>query len=81
MNPTRFRIAALAMAIALGLITYFIHGTLNNFLDTDKEVCTFGEPNDGLFEPTLAWLEHLRLVYQNTMSLYSQLFYSFKDEP
>ena len=25
-----------ALAILLGLITYFIHGTLNNFLDTDK---------------------------------------------
>ena len=26
----------LVLAILLGLITYFIHGTLNNFLDTDK---------------------------------------------
>jgi O-antigen ligase len=26
----------LTMGILLGLITYFIHGTLNNFLDTDK---------------------------------------------
>ncbi|MFI5164336.1 MAG: O-antigen ligase family protein [Bacteroidia bacterium] len=30
-----------AMAIALGLITYFIHGTLNNFLDTDKASAPF----------------------------------------
>jgi len=30
-----------AMAIALGLITYFIHGTLNNFLDTDKAAAPF----------------------------------------
>jgi O-antigen ligase len=27
---------ALLLAIILGLITYFIHGFLNNFLDTDK---------------------------------------------
>ena len=25
-----------ALAILIGLLTYFIHGTLNNFLDTDK---------------------------------------------
>ena len=30
-----------AMAIALGLITYFIHGCLNNFLDTDKAAAPF----------------------------------------
>lgn len=30
-----------AMAIALGLVTYFIHGTLNNFLDTDKASAPF----------------------------------------
>lgn len=30
-----------AMAVALGLITYFIHGTLNNFLDTDKASAPF----------------------------------------
>lgn len=30
-----------AMAIVLGLITYFIHGTLNNFLDTDKAAAPF----------------------------------------
>ncbi len=30
-----------AMAIALGLITYFVHGTLNNFLDTDKAAAPF----------------------------------------
>lgn len=30
-----------AMAIALGLVTYYIHGTLNNFLDTDKASAPF----------------------------------------
>ena len=30
-----------AIAIVLGLITYFIHGTLNNFLDTDKASAPF----------------------------------------
>lgn len=30
-----------AMVLALGLITYFIHGTLNNFLDTDKASAPF----------------------------------------
>ena len=30
-----------ALVIALGLITYFIHGTLNNFLDTDKAAAPF----------------------------------------
>ncbi len=26
----------IALGISLGLITYFVHGFLNNFLDTDK---------------------------------------------
>jgi hypothetical protein len=26
----------LAISAALGLVTYFTHGVLNNFLDTDK---------------------------------------------
>jgi O-antigen ligase len=30
------RIKTLVMSALLGLITYFIHGTMNNFLDTDK---------------------------------------------
>ena len=30
------RMKTLVMSSLLGLITYFIHGTLNNFLDTDK---------------------------------------------
>jgi len=30
-----------AMALILGLITYFIHGALNNFLDTDKASAPF----------------------------------------
>ena len=31
----------LALAILIGLLTYFIHGTLNNFLDTDKLAVPF----------------------------------------
>jgi O-antigen ligase len=31
---------ALVLALLLGLITYFIHGALNNFLDTDKASAT-----------------------------------------
>ena len=30
-----------AMTLMLGLITYFVHGTLNNFLDTDKASVPF----------------------------------------
>jgi O-antigen ligase len=30
------RLKTLLMSSLLGLITYYIHGTLNNFLDTDK---------------------------------------------
>ncbi len=30
------RLKTMVMAALLGLITYYIHGTLNNFLDTDK---------------------------------------------
>ena len=26
----------MSLAILLGLLTYFIHGIMNNFLDTDK---------------------------------------------
>ena len=32
---------AFLLSITLGLITYFIHGTLNNFLDTDKASVLF----------------------------------------
>jgi len=32
---------ALALALLLGLITYFVHGVLNNFLDTDKASVPF----------------------------------------
>ena len=32
---------AFAIAITLGLVTYFVHGTLNNFLDTDKACAPF----------------------------------------
>ena len=35
------RTRAFAIVIILGLITYFIHGTLNDFLDTDKASAPF----------------------------------------
>lgn len=35
------RIRVFATVIILGLVTYFIHGTLNNFLDTDKASAPF----------------------------------------
>jgi len=35
-NAKTPEIRMLSLAILLGLITYFLHGTLNNFLDTDK---------------------------------------------
>ena len=31
----------LAMGLFLGLITYFVHGVLNNYLDTDKASAPF----------------------------------------
>jgi O-antigen ligase len=34
-------IKMLSLSILLGLITYFFHGTLNNFLDTDKASVPF----------------------------------------
>ncbi|MBN2518998.1 MAG: DUF475 domain-containing protein, partial [Bacteroidales bacterium] len=34
-------VRALSLALLLGLVTYFIHGTLNNFLDTDKASAPF----------------------------------------
>jgi hypothetical protein len=34
-------IKMLSLSVLLGLITYFIHGTLNNFLDTDKASVPF----------------------------------------
>ena len=39
-SPTK-KTRVFAIAIALGLITYFVHGTLNNFLDTDKACAPF----------------------------------------
>ena len=39
----RDRWAALwALSIYLGILTYFIHGVLNNYLDTDKASAPFG---------------------------------------
>ena len=32
---------ALAMGLFLGLVTYFVHGVLNNYLDTDKASAPF----------------------------------------
>jgi hypothetical protein len=31
----------LAMGVFLGLMTYFVHGVLNNYLDTDKASALF----------------------------------------
>jgi hypothetical protein len=35
-RATDKRIKTILMSAILGLITYYIHGVLNNFLDTDK---------------------------------------------
>jgi O-antigen ligase len=35
-NATTPENRLLSMTVLLGLITYFLHGTMNNFLDTDK---------------------------------------------
>ncbi len=35
------RLRILALGITLGLVTYYIHGVLNNFLDTDKASALF----------------------------------------
>ena len=40
-HTTDKRVKYFAIALALGLITYFVHGTLNNFLDTDKASAPF----------------------------------------
>ena len=42
---------ALAMGIFLGLMTYFIHGVLNNYLDTDKASALFW----GFFALLVVW--------------------------
>jgi hypothetical protein len=34
-------IKMISLSILLGLITYFFHGTMNNFLDTDKASVPF----------------------------------------
>ena len=39
MQPGEMR--AVLLSVLLGLVTYFIHGTLNNFLDTDKAAIPF----------------------------------------
>lgn len=40
-NSITPEIKLLSLTILLGLITYFLHGTLNNFLDTDKASVPF----------------------------------------
>jgi hypothetical protein len=35
-NTGNREVKFLSLSIFLGLITYFVHGTLNNFLDSDK---------------------------------------------
>ncbi len=35
------RLKHITMGLILGLITYLVHGTLNNFLDTDKASALF----------------------------------------
>lgn len=35
-TSTDEKVKTLTLGILLGLVTYFVHGTLNNFLDTDK---------------------------------------------
>ena len=34
-------VALWALSLYLGLLTYFIHGVLNNYLDTDKASAPF----------------------------------------
>jgi hypothetical protein len=41
----------LAMGVFLGLMTYFVHGVLNNYLDTDKASALFW----GFFALLLVW--------------------------
>jgi O-antigen ligase len=43
--------ARLAMGVFLGLMTYFVHGVLNNYLDTDKASALFW----GFFALLLVW--------------------------
>ena len=52
-------IKGLVMAITLGLITYYIHGFLNNFLDTDKASCPFWG-----FMAMLVMIESYHLPYE-----------------
>ena len=40
-NARKKEIKALAITAMLGLVTYFVHGLLNNFLDTDKASAPF----------------------------------------
>ena len=41
-----------------------------DILDSEKKVCTFGDPINPQFEPTLAWLDQLRKVYQESNEEY-----------
>ncbi len=40
-NASDRRIRAMSLSVLIGLITYFLHGTMNNFLDTDKASVPF----------------------------------------
>ena len=39
--PVNKEIKILSLTLLLGLVTYFVHGVLNNFLDTDKASVPF----------------------------------------
>ena len=54
--------ARLAMGIFLGLMTYFVHGVLNNYLDTDKASALFW----GFFALLLVWDLGLNTKSQET---------------
>jgi hypothetical protein len=38
---TNRQVKLLTLSVFVGLVTYFVHGTLNNFLDTDKASVPF----------------------------------------
>lgn len=40
-NSTSKQLKLMALVVFLGLVTYFVHGVLNNFLDTDKASVPF----------------------------------------
>lgn len=54
--------ARLAMGVFLGLMTYFVHGVLNNYLDTDKASALFW----GFFALLLVWDQSLELSKESS---------------